>query len=118
MVGVEPEPKANHGRSQPTAIGIQDRMDLVSSETAPTIDALGIRFTLGDHDGDFACHILRSAIDMLGDTAARGDADMLQRFAAYRGRFERLAAEMRSAGHLNPWIGPSLVAAWFVDLAD
>ena len=93
-------------------------MDLISSETAPTIDALGILFTLGDRGGDFACHVLRGAIDMLGDTAARGDADMLQRFMASRGRFERLAAEMRAAGHMNPWIGPDAVVAWFVDLAD
>ena len=55
---------------------------------------------------------------MLGDNAARGDADMLQRFAAYQGKFERLAAEMRAAGHMNPWIGPESVVAWFVDLAD
>ena len=93
-------------------------MDFISSETAPTIDALGIRFTLGDRGGDFACHVLRGAIDMLGDTAARGDADMLQRFAAYQGKFERLAAEMRAAGHKNPWIRPEAVLAWFVDLAD
>lgn len=93
-------------------------MDLISSETAPIIDALGIRFTLGDRNGDFACHVLRAALDMLGDTAARGDADILQRFIAYRGKFERLAAEMRAAGHTNPWIGPSSVAAWFVDLTD
>ena len=96
----------------------QDRMDLISSETAPTLDALGIRFTLGDRDGDFACHVLRAAIDMLGDTAARGDAELLRRFTAYRGKFERLAAEMRAAGHMNPWIGPSSVVAWFADLAD
>ena len=93
-------------------------MDIINSETAPTIDALGIRFTLGDRNGDFACHVLRSAIDLLGDSAVRGDAEMLQRFAAYRGKFERLAAEMRAAGHVNPWIGPSSVAAWFVDMAD
>ena len=93
-------------------------MDLISSETAPTIDALGIRFTLGDHHGDFVCHVLRGAIDLLGDTAARSDSDMLQRFAAYRGKFERLGAEMRASGHVNPWIKPESVAAWFVDLAD
>ena len=45
-------------------------MNLISSETAPTIDALGIRFTLADRDGDYACHVLRSAMDLLGDTAA------------------------------------------------
>ena len=93
-------------------------MNLVSSETAPTVDALGIRFTLADRDGDYACHILRGVIDLLGDTAARGDADMLQRFASYRGKFERLGAEMRASGHVNPWIKPESVAAWFVDLAN
>ena len=93
-------------------------MDIISSETGPTVDALGIRFNLADRDGDYACHVLRSAIDMLGDSAARGDADMLQRFAAYRRKFERLAAEMRASGHVNPWIKPESVAAWFVDLAD
>ena len=35
------------------------RMDLISSETAPTIDAFGIRFTLADRDGDYAYHVLR-----------------------------------------------------------
>ena len=93
-------------------------MNLISSEIAPTIDALGIRFTLADRDGDYACHVLRSAMDLLGDTAARSNADMLQRFASYRGMFERLGAEMRASGHVNPWIKPESVAAWFVDLVD
>ena len=93
-------------------------MNLISSETAPTIDALGIRFTLADRDGDYACHVLRSAIDLLGDTVARGDADMLQRFASYRGMFERRGAEMRASGHVNLWIKPESVAPWFVDLMD
>ena len=93
-------------------------MNLISSETAPTIDALGIRFTLADRDGDYACHVLRSAMDLLGDTAARGNADMLQRFTSYRGKFERLGAEMRASGHVNPWIKPESVAAWSVDLMD
>ena len=39
-------------------------------------------------------------------------------FVAYRGKFERLGAEMRASGHVNPWIKPESVAAWFVDLTD
>ena len=94
-------------------------MDLISSEITPTIDALGIRFTLGDHHGDFVCHVLRGAIDLLGDTAAyrqRGYAAALRIVPG--GKFERLGAEMRASGHLNPWIRPESVAAWFVDLTD
>ena len=92
-------------------------MNLISSETAPTIDALGIRFTLADRDGDYACHVLRSAMDLLGDTAASRQLDAAALRIVPGGKFERLGAEMRASGHVNPWIKPESVAALFVDVA-
>ncbi len=55
---------------------------------------------------------------MLGDTATEAMRTCCSASWRPAEGLERLAAEIRAAGHMNPWIGPESVVPRFVDLAD
>ncbi len=65
---------------------------------------LGVVFDMLSHFGTVRCHVMRSAVDHLGDGQARGGVEVVSRFERNRVMFEAVASDLHDSGHRSPWI--------------